>query len=285
MTVTLDALPRGTQLLYDGNRLASVPDSVADAFRPGDRLTVVQGTGDVLHIPAAIYTQVSEAVAQARAAFLELTVLPDERVDRFYDLFAARLEDEATWALIQRANDEDVRRARARGRSTTRLVADAKMRSRMVEGLRLWRDMPSRRDAVVDTVTHQGWEVRQVVSGLGVIGFVFEGRPNVFADATGVLRSGNTTVMRIGSDALGTARAISTHTLRPALLDAGRGGGAAGGDCAPARCAGEPARNRRRVDCGGWNCGWRGAGEGGLPLAGLEEVQHAEYVLRGGGRG
>ena len=38
---------------------------------------------------------------------------------------------------------------------------------------------------------------------LGVVGFVFEGRPNVFADATGVLRTGNTVVFRIGSDALG----------------------------------------------------------------------------------
>ena len=44
---------------------------------------------------------------------------------------------------------------------------------------------------------------------LGVVGFVFEGRPNVFADAAGVLRSGNTVVFRIGSDALGTAQATA----------------------------------------------------------------------------
>ena len=48
---------------------------------------------------------------------------------------------------------------------------------------------------------------------LGVVGFVFEGRPNVFADATGVLRGGNTVVFRIGSDALGTARAIVRHAV------------------------------------------------------------------------
>jgi glutamate-5-semialdehyde dehydrogenase len=53
------------------------------------------------------------------------------------------------------------------------------------------------------------------------VGFVFEGRPNVFADATGVLRSGNTVVFRIGSDALGTARAISQHMLAPALVASG----------------------------------------------------------------
>ena len=56
---------------------------------------------------------------------------------------------------------------------------------------------------------------------LGVVGFVFEGRPNVFADAAGVVRTGNTAVFRIGSDALGTARAIVEHALDPALAAAG----------------------------------------------------------------
>jgi glutamate-5-semialdehyde dehydrogenase len=95
------------------------------------------------------------------------------------------------------------------------------MRARMVEALHLWRQMESRRQALLDTVEHDGWKVEQRAGGLGVIGFVFEGRPNVFADATGVLRSGNTAVMRIGSNALGTARAISSAALRPALEEAG----------------------------------------------------------------
>jgi glutamate-5-semialdehyde dehydrogenase len=60
-----------------------------------------------------------------------------------------------------------------------------------------------------------------VGAALGVVGFVFEGRPNVLADATGVLRSGNSVVFRIGSDALGTARALMELALTPALRDAG----------------------------------------------------------------
>jgi len=56
---------------------------------------------------------------------------------------------------------------------------------------------------------------------LGIVGFVFEGRPNVIADATGVLRGGNTVVFRIGSDALGTARAIMSGALEPSLVEAG----------------------------------------------------------------
>ena len=56
---------------------------------------------------------------------------------------------------------------------------------------------------------------------------MFEGRPNVFADACGVIRGGNTVVFRIGSDALGTARAIVRHALDPALAEAGLPPGAA----------------------------------------------------------
>jgi glutamate-5-semialdehyde dehydrogenase len=95
------------------------------------------------------------------------------------------------------------------------------MRRGMIQGLEEWRNTLSLRDRVLETIEHPGWKVEQVMSGLGVVGFVFEGRPNVFADATGVLRSGNTTVMRIGRDALGTAQAIMTHALRPALAAAG----------------------------------------------------------------
>lgn len=217
----LARVPRGMPVLYGGNRVTTVPDSVADAFAPGDRLIVIQTTGDVLHIPAAEYAAVDAAVQRAREAFAALARVSDEQISDFYERFATRLADEPTWARIAAANEEDVRAARARGRSTTRLVADAKMRAKMIEGLRLWRDQSTRRDRVLETIEHDGWRVEQVVAGLGVIGFVFEGRPNVFADATGVLRSGNTTVMRIGRDALGTARVIAQEALQPALREAG----------------------------------------------------------------
>ena len=68
---------------------------------------------------------------------------------------------------------------------------------------------------------HDRWSVEARRAPLGVVGFVFEGRPNVFADACGVVRTGNTVVFRIGSDALATARAIVEHALEPALRAAG----------------------------------------------------------------
>ena len=177
----------------------------------GDRLLVVPETGDLLHVPAAGTQVAAEAVGRAFTAFQQMGEVPDAQISRFFEEFAARLEADEAWEPIAAANEEDVRRAKAKGRSTTRLAASDKMRRDMVAGLRAWRDAPTRRGQVVERVVHDGWAVEQVADALGVIGFVFEGRPNVFADATGVLRGGNTVVFRIGADALGTARAI-VHT-------------------------------------------------------------------------
>lgn len=217
----LTAVEPGMRVLVGGDRLARVPDEIAAQFQPGDRLLVLQSTGEVLHVPRVEWAIAAAAVERAAAAFARMGEISDAQIDRFYDRFAAALGDDATWQKIAAANAADVDRARARGRSTTRLVASEKLRDAMIQGLREWRDMPPLRGKVVETIQHDGWKVEQVVSGYGVVGFVFEGRPNVFADATGVLRSGNTTVLRIGSDALGTAQAIVRHALDPALAEAG----------------------------------------------------------------
>jgi glutamate-5-semialdehyde dehydrogenase len=208
-------------ILYGGNRIARVSEEMAGRFQTGDRLLVVQRTGELLLVPQAQWEIADRAVQRALDAFHRLNAVDDEQITRFYALFAARLEDDACWKGIAAANADDVSRAKSRGRSTTRLVADEKMRRGMIEGLRVWRDTPPLRGQVLETVQHDGWKVDQVKSGYGVVGFVFEGRPNVFADATGVLRSGNATVMRIGSDALGTAQAIMEAALLPSLRDAG----------------------------------------------------------------
>src|SRR5690606_40188790 len=97
--------------------------------------------------------------------------------------------------------------------STTRLELTGSMREGMIAGLRGWAAMPGRRAVLERTVEHDGWSVEAWRAPLGVVGFVFEGRPNVFADAAGVVRSGNAAVLRIGSDALGTAGAIVEHAL------------------------------------------------------------------------
>ncbi len=216
----LQELPMGMPILYGGDRVTHVTAELAAAFKPGDRVIVVETTGALLHVPAEEHRIAAAAVERAHTAFAAMGNVPDAAITGFYEAFARWLEDDVTWAPIAAANAEDVERARAHGRSTTRLVAGEKMRADMIAGLRAWRDAPSRTGQVLERVEHDGWTVEQVVAPLGVVGFVFEGRPNVFADATGVLRGGNTVVFRIGSNALGTAKAIVAHALNPALADA-----------------------------------------------------------------
>ncbi len=234
----LTSLTAGMPIVYDGDKVTHVPAEIADAFVAGDRLVVVQATGDLLHIPADVAAIADAAVAASEAAFRRMGSVTDSQIEAFFEAFARRLEDDASFAPIATANATDVERARSRGRSVTRLVLDETMRRGMIEGLRGWGAMPSTRGTVQETITHDGWRVDQVVAGLGVVGFVFEGRPNVFADATGVLRAGNTVVFRIGSDALGTARAIVEHALDPALEDAGLPSGAASLVSSASRAAG-----------------------------------------------
>ena len=225
-------------IIFGGNRVTRVSEELAGAFVAGDHLVVVQTTGALLHIPAADWATAATAVDRAADAFAGMGTVSDEQISAFFEAFAARLADDDAFAAIAAANAADVEAARGRGRSVTRLVLSDQMRTDMIAGLRTWRDAPSGRGAVAETVDHDGWRVDQVRAGLGVVGFVFEGRPNVFADACGVMRSGNTVTFRIGSDALGTARAIVEHALDPALAEAGLPAGAASLVDSPARAAG-----------------------------------------------
>jgi len=223
----LQTLSAGMPVPYGGDKVAFVSEGLAARFRAGDRLIVLQDSGALLHVPAEQGRIAADAVSRAATAFQAMSAVDDGQISAFFAAFAARLEDDAHWGEIAAANADDVASAKARGRSTTRLVASEGMRHDMIAGLRAWRDADAARGRVLERVEQRGFTVEQVMAPLGVVGFVFEGRPNVFADATGVLRTGNTVVFRIGSDALGTARAIVRHALDPALAEAGLPPGAA----------------------------------------------------------
>ena len=213
----LERLEPGQVVLVGPDRFVTVDDELAAAFAPGDRLIAVADTGDLLHIPELQFEIAERAVADASDAFAALRAVGDDQITAFFDEFAARLDDDASFAAVLAANEQDVATAAAAGRSTTRLVLTSKMRADMIAGLRGWRDSPLRRDDVIRTIAHDGWTVEARKAPLGVVAFVFEGRPNVFADAAGVVRTGNAVVMRIGSDALGTAKAIVANAVEPAL--------------------------------------------------------------------
>ena len=234
----LEKLSPGMAIPFGGNRFAVVPDDLAARFKSGDRLIVVDRTGELLHVPAEVQAIASGAVGRAHAAFQRMGQVSDDAISAFFAAFAERLGDEAAWARVADANAQDVAAAKARGRSSTRLAVSDAMRRDMISGLTVWKDTPAGRGRLVERIDHEGWAIEQVTAPLGVVGFVFEGRPNVFADATGVLRSGNTVVFRIGADALGTAQAIVREALDPAIAASGLPAGAASLVESPERAAG-----------------------------------------------
>jgi glutamate-5-semialdehyde dehydrogenase len=220
----LSALQAGMLVPYGGDRVAIVDDALATAFAPGDRLYVVQDSGAMLHIPAAVVAEVAESVSVAHQAFTALRSVPRAKVQEFYVKCAELLATSAD--LIAAANAVDMSRAEDLGRSTTRLELTERMQADMVSGLLEWSrllgaELADPEHDLVERVDHGDWNVEIRRAPLGVIGFVFEGRPNVVVDAAGVLATGNTAVLRIGGDALGTAQAIVEHAIEPALAAAG----------------------------------------------------------------
>jgi glutamate-5-semialdehyde dehydrogenase len=193
----------------------------AESLEAGDQVLALSHNGQLRRLPKAVVELVEEAVSSALRAFTLLSAVPDDAINKFFGLAAEALQDDARFSTVLQANQSDEESARSRGRSVTRLVLSENMRRDMIAALLMWRDAPMSRDSLVSSTDHVGWSVEQRAAPLGVLGFVFEGRPNVFADATGVLKGGNAVVFRIGSDALATANAMMDIIIRPSLVEAG----------------------------------------------------------------
>ena len=126
---------------------------------------------------------------------------------------------------ILEANARDVARAEANGTSAAlidRLRLTPDRVAGMVEGLRELAALP---DPVGDVV--RGWtnangvQVRQVRVPFGVVGIIYEARPNVTADAGGIcLKSGNAALLR-GSSSAAESNAAVVDALQTGLVDAG----------------------------------------------------------------
>jgi len=206
------------KVLIDG-LLVEIGEDIAKSFSEGDRLLATPSSG-LLLVPKAELDLVRLCVDDALHAFSVLSKVEDAQIAKFYSSFAQRLEDDEIFSRIRMANDRDVVAATAAGRSTTRLVLSDAMRQDMIDAVHIWETLATS-SAARETVSHDGWSIEAHIAPLGVVGFVFEGRPNVFADATGVLRSRNVCVFRIGSDAFDTAQAIMNLAVIPSLADAG----------------------------------------------------------------
>ncbi len=126
---------------------------------------------------------------------------------------------------VLEANAVDVARAESAGTSVAlidRLRLSPDRIAGMVDGLR---DLAALPDPVGDVVrgwTHpNGVEVRQVRVPFGVVGIIYEARPNVTADAAGIcLKSGNAVLLR-GSSSAADSNAAVVEALREGLVEAG----------------------------------------------------------------
>src|SRR5271169_4047624 len=159
MSRALTRLTPGMPVIWGGDRVTLVSEELAARFNPGDRLVVMQQTGDLLHIPRRAHEIAAAAVGRARQAFDALARVGDQAITDFFERFAALLESQGVWDMIAAANARDVDAARARRRGVTRLVASEAMRRDMIAGLRAWRDAPAARERLVERIDHDGWSV------------------------------------------------------------------------------------------------------------------------------
>src|SRR5947209_14957516 len=120
---------------------------------------------------------------------------------------------EKTAALLE-ANRADVERARGRGATRAfldRLALTEARLEEMAQGLREIAALPDPVGTVVEAWRRpSGIEISRVRVPLGVVGFIYESRPNVTADAAGLcVKSGNAVVLRGGSEAIESNTAIA----------------------------------------------------------------------------
>jgi glutamate-5-semialdehyde dehydrogenase len=138
--------------------------------------------------------------------------------------FAADLLEERSAAILE-ANAIDRERATGAGADATsldRLRLDAGRIAGMATGLRDVATLPDPVGEVVDGwVRPNGLRVQRVRIPLGVIGIIYENRPNVTSDAAGLcLKSGNAVLLRGSSGAIATNQVVAA-VLRAGLAKAG----------------------------------------------------------------
>jgi len=129
-------------------------------------------------------------------------------------LEAAALAMDAEREAILAANAEDMRGGRERGLDAAlldRLELNPARVDAMIDGLRQVAALPDPVGGITDmNYRPSGIQVGRMRVPLGVVGIIYESRPNVTADAASLcLKSGNAAILRGGSEALGSNRAIA----------------------------------------------------------------------------
>ncbi|MET0445733.1 MAG: glutamate-5-semialdehyde dehydrogenase, partial [Pseudorhodoplanes sp.] len=149
---------------------------------------------------------------RARKAAHALALAPRAQKDKA--LLAMAKAIRATQREILAANEADVTEAKAAGISGSfldRLMLDRSRVEAMAKGLEditLLPDPVGR--TLADWTRPNGLRIERVATPIGVIGMIYESRPNVGADAAGIcLKSGNAVILRGGSESVRSAAAIN----------------------------------------------------------------------------
>jgi glutamate-5-semialdehyde dehydrogenase len=159
----------------------------------------------------------------AREAARELALASTEKKNAALEAMAAKIEAKAD--AILEANRNDVEAARGKGRDAAfidRLMLNQARVAAMAKGLREIAKLPDPVGEITAAWTRpNGLEISRVRVPLGVIGIIYESRPNVTADTAGLcLKSGNAVILRSGSDAFLSSLVIC-NALTEALGESG----------------------------------------------------------------
>lgn len=160
----------------------------------------------------SIQEQVQRIAAEAHAASLEMSRAGTEVKNRMLLAMASALEERCAWLIAE--NAADLAAGKAKGLSEAmldRLMLDDKRIKGMADALREVAALPD----PVGEVTKMWQRPNRLTVGkmripLGVIGIIYEARPNVTADAAALcLKAGNAVVLRGGTEAIHSNKAIA----------------------------------------------------------------------------
>lgn len=163
-----------------------------------------------------------EQLALARSAKKSINTTSTALKNQALEAMAGQLL-KATEAILA-ANQIDMEAARGKISEVMldRLFLDQERIAGMAQGIRALIDLPDPIGEVLDTeVLENGLEIQKIRVAMGVIGIIYESRPNVTSDAAALaIKSGNAVVLRTGKDAFHSAQAIVT-ALKGGLEEAG----------------------------------------------------------------
>ncbi len=174
-------------------------------------------------ISESIKNQVLELGRNARKASRALMGWTADEKNRALNAMADALEHNTP--QIQKANSADVTEARENGLTDAmvdRLVLNDDRMAAMIRGLRDIAELPDPVGRVLKSWEKEnGLLLKKIAVPIGVIGMIYESRPNVTADAAALcLKASNAIILRGGSEALRSNQAIAE-----ALQKGGRGAG------------------------------------------------------------